>query len=229
VVCSQNHDQVGNRAMGERLSSLVSFESLKLAAGITILSSFVPLLFMGEEYGESSPFLYFTSHGDPQLVEAVRRGRQTEFAHFQWQGEIPDPQADSTFSRSKLNHSLASQDPHHTLQRFYKTLLAFRRDRRLAQAKQLSVTEYSAEQALLTLRSVGPNLLAGLFHFGDQATSFTVELPDGTWETRIDSADPEWLGQGALLPQQRLASGPFRVEMQARSFVLLERSNPLME
>jgi maltooligosyltrehalose trehalohydrolase len=229
VVCSQNHDQVGNRAMGERLSSLVSFESLKLAAGITILSSFVPLLFMGEEYGESSPFLYFTSHGDPQLVEAVRRGRQAEFAHFQWQGEIPDPQADSTFSKSKLNHSLASQDPHHTLQRFYKTLLAFRRDRRLAQAKQLSVTEYSAEQALLTLRSVGPNLLAGLFHFGDQAASFTVELPDGTWETRIDSADPEWLGQGARLPQQRLASGPFRVDMQARSFVLLERSNPPME
>ena len=109
VVCSQNHDQVGNRAMGQRLSSLVSFESLKLAAGITVLSSFVPLLFMGEEYGETAPFLYFTSHGDPQLADAVRRGREAEFAQFQWQGAVPDPQAESTFAASKLNPSLAGR------------------------------------------------------------------------------------------------------------------------
>jgi maltooligosyltrehalose trehalohydrolase len=73
VVCNQNHDQVGNRARGERLSQLVNFEGLKLGAGMTLLSPFVPLLFMGEEYGESAPFQYFTSHGDPALIEAVRR------------------------------------------------------------------------------------------------------------------------------------------------------------
>src|SRR5882757_692343 len=138
VVCTQNHDQVGNRAFGERLSSLVNFESLKLAAGANLLSPFVPLLFMGEEYGETAPFLYFTSHGDPDLAEAVRRGRQAEFAHFQWQGQIPDPQADSTFVKSKLDHSMAGQDPHRTLQRFYKTLLGIRRDRRLAEAQQIA-------------------------------------------------------------------------------------------
>jgi maltooligosyltrehalose trehalohydrolase len=225
VVYSQNHDQVGNRALGERLSSLVSFESLKLAAGITLLSSFVPLLFMGEEYGETAPFLYFTSHSDPQLAESVRRGRQAEFAHFQWQGEIPDPQDESTFLKSKLNHALAGQDPHHTLQRFYKLLLRFRRDRQWAEARQVTVTEYPSQQALLTLHAAGPTFLAGLFHFGDAPATLTVQLPAGVWESRIDSADPEWLGQGAVRPTL-LVSGSVRIDVQARSFVLLERSSP---
>ncbi|HEY5542871.1 MAG TPA: hypothetical protein VIM04_06415, partial [Candidatus Binatia bacterium] len=82
-----NHDQVGNRMLGERLSQLVSFEALKLAAGAVILSPFIPLLFMGEEYGEEAPFQYFISHSDPQLVDAVRDGRRQEFAAFSWQGE----------------------------------------------------------------------------------------------------------------------------------------------
>src|SRR5579862_790268 len=106
VVFSQNHDQVGNRALGERLSRLVSFEGQKLAAGVTLLSPFVPLLFMGEEYGETSPFQYFVSHGDKDLIEAVRRGRQEEFASFGWKTEVPDPQAESTFVNSKLHQQL---------------------------------------------------------------------------------------------------------------------------
>jgi maltooligosyltrehalose trehalohydrolase len=228
VVCTQNHDQVGNRALGERLSSLVSFESLKLAAGITILSPFLPLLFMGEEYGETAPFLYFTSHGDPQLAEAVRRGRQAEFAHFQWKANVPDPQAESTFSASKLNHSLADEDPHRTLQRFYKTLLHFRRDRRLAEMQQLAVTEYSSERAVLTLRAAGENLLAGLFHFGETPVTLKVQLPAGTWESRLDSADPEWLGPGRSRPKL-ISSGTAELTLHGRSFVLLERSSPFTE
>jgi maltooligosyltrehalose trehalohydrolase len=228
VVCIQNHDQVGNRATGERLARLVSFESLKLAAGITILSCFAPLLFMGEEYGETAPFLYFTSHGDSQLAEAVRKGRQAEFAQFKWQGEVPDPQEESTFNASKLNPSLAEQDPHLTLQRFYKMLLRFRRERRLAEAQQFSVTEYSEEQAVLTLRASGETLLAGLFHFGEVPATFSVEFPAGNWETRIDSADPEWLGQGAVGPKLSV-SGPAGITVQGRSFVLWERASPLLE
>ena len=84
-------------ARGERLSSLCDWESLKLAAGLVLLSPYIPLLFMGEEYGETAPFLYFVSHGDPALVEAVRRGRREEFARFTWKGEVPDPQAEETF------------------------------------------------------------------------------------------------------------------------------------
>ncbi|MBD3290350.1 malto-oligosyltrehalose trehalohydrolase, partial [candidate division KSB1 bacterium] len=86
VVAIQNHDQVGNRMMGERLSHLISFEGLKLAAGVLLLSPYIPLIFMGEEYGESSPFLYFVSHGDPNLIKAVREGRKSEFKSFRWKG-----------------------------------------------------------------------------------------------------------------------------------------------
>ena len=105
VVCSQNHDQTGNRALGERLSTLVPFAALKTAAAAVLLSPFVPLLFMGEEYGETAPFLYFTSHSDPALIAAVRHGRREEFASFVWSGELPEPDAEETFARSRLRHS----------------------------------------------------------------------------------------------------------------------------
>src|SRR3989454_9940980 len=123
VVFAQNHDQVGNRMGGERLSQLVSLESLKLAAGIILLSPFVPLLFMGEEYGEKAPFQYFTSHADSNLIEAVRRGRREEFASFQWRGELPDPHDEATFLRAKLNHQLREQGEHKVLVEFYKELI----------------------------------------------------------------------------------------------------------
>src|SRR3990172_2890134 len=103
VVFCQNHDQVGNRMLGERLSTLVSFEALKLAAAAVILSPYIPMLFMGEEYGEESPFLYFISHMDKDLINAVREGRKADFRSFQWSGEPPDPQSEDTFNRSKLH------------------------------------------------------------------------------------------------------------------------------
>ena len=102
IVFAQNHDQVGNRLLGERLTGLVSFEGLKLAAGAVLLSPYLPLLFMGEEYGEPAPFPYFISHGDPDLVEAVRSGRKKEFAAFQWQDEPPDPQDEADLFTDKI-------------------------------------------------------------------------------------------------------------------------------
>jgi maltooligosyltrehalose trehalohydrolase len=225
VVCDQNHDQVGNRARGERLSRLVSFESLKLAAGITVLSPFVPLLFMGEEYGETAPFLYFTSHGDPELAEAVRRGRQAEFERFHWQGEVPNPQAESTFAASKLDHTLVQQEPHRTLWAFYKMLLHYRRERRLAEALQVGVTGYEAEQALFMLRAAGPTLVASLFHFAETPATIRIHLPSGTWHTKIDSGAEQWLGQGTAPPSLVLSSD-IQLQLQPRSFILLERSNP---
>ncbi|NIT53369.1 MAG: malto-oligosyltrehalose trehalohydrolase, partial [candidate division Zixibacteria bacterium] len=95
VICAQNHDQIGNRMLGERLSQLVPFEALKLVAGMLLLSPNIPLLFMGEEYGERAPFLYFVDHGDENLIKAVRQGRKAEFKEFKWKGEPPDPQSPS--------------------------------------------------------------------------------------------------------------------------------------
>ncbi len=100
---------------GDRLSGLVGLEKLKLAAGAVLLSPFIPLLFMGEEYGETAPFQYFVSHSDPDLIRAVAEGRKAEFAAFGWQQEIPEPQDEQTFLRSRLDHALKKKEPHQTL------------------------------------------------------------------------------------------------------------------
>ncbi|MCU0690279.1 MAG: malto-oligosyltrehalose trehalohydrolase, partial [Polyangiaceae bacterium] len=127
VVCAQNHDQVGNRMLGERLSALVPFEALKLAAGAVLLAPFIPLLFMGEEYAETNPFQYFVSHGDCALIEAVRRGRREEFARFCWNGSPPDPQDRATFDRSRLNYESRTAGHHNVLLQFHKELIGLRK------------------------------------------------------------------------------------------------------
>ncbi len=111
----------------DRLSQTVSIEELKLAAGLVILSPFIPLLFMGEEYGETAPFPYFISHSDAELAEAVRRGRSDEFAAFGWQGEIPDPRDARMFLRAKLNHELRNADQHLVSLKFYRELIRLRK------------------------------------------------------------------------------------------------------
>jgi maltooligosyltrehalose trehalohydrolase len=107
-------------------------------------------------------------------------------------------------------------------------LLQFRRSRRLAEARPIGVTEYPNEQAVLILRSAGSTLLAALFHFGDRPATLTLRLPSGTWERRIDSADPEWLGQGAS-PVKAIAKGPATLNVQGRSLIVLECSSPPTE
>ena len=237
VVCTQNHDQVGNRACGERLTALVDFESLKLAAGINLLSPFVPLLFMGEEYGETAPFQYFTSHGDPQLVEAVRRGRREEFAEFGWEEEVPDPQDEQTYQRSHLDHSLKKTGQHQTLQRFYQHLVRIRREFNLGSAPSHTARELG-DDALLLIFSIPPKRLAVLFNFARHLV--TLDAPDlhGNWVARLDSAAACWSGtnsENAGLPtaqglrenkdaHTRLTStSEFR--LSARSFLVLERQD----
>lgn len=129
VVCIQNHDQVGNRARGDRLNSLLgSPAKQRLAASLLLLPPYLPLLFMGEEYGEENPFPFFCSFGDPQLVQAVREGRKKEFDAFSWQGEVPDPQAEETFQSAKLSWSWPEGTPRAGLRRLYRDLLTARRE-----------------------------------------------------------------------------------------------------
>jgi maltooligosyltrehalose trehalohydrolase len=125
-VAIQNHDQVGNRAAGERLSTLVDAARLRLAAALLLLSPYVPLIFMGEEYGETNPFQYFIDHGDSGLVAAVREGRQKEFESFGWSAGVPDPHAPETFGRSKLEWDKAARGDHARIRALYADLLALR-------------------------------------------------------------------------------------------------------
>ncbi len=127
---AQNHDQVGNRATGERLAALVAPPRLAIAAALVLTAPFVPLLFEGEEWAGSTPFLYFTDHRDPALGDAVREGRRKEFAAFGWKpDDVPDPQDPATFARSKLRWDERDRPPHAGMLDWYRRLLALRRGR----------------------------------------------------------------------------------------------------
>jgi maltooligosyltrehalose trehalohydrolase len=130
VVSAQNHDQVGNRAAGERLGQLVSPGRAAIAAALLLTGPFVPLLFQGEEWGASSPFQYFTDHADVALGRAVSDGRRREFAHFGWDVDhVPDPQDPATFARSCLRWSEVGSEPHASMLDWYRRLVALRRSR----------------------------------------------------------------------------------------------------
>ncbi|MDQ0849313.1 maltooligosyltrehalose trehalohydrolase [Arthrobacter sp. B3I9] len=128
VVCSQNHDQIGNRATGDRLSQSLPYGKLALAAVATLTSPFTPMLFMGEEYGATTPWQFFTSHPEPELGKATAEGRIKEFERMGWDpAVVPDPQDPETFSRSKLNWSEAAEGDHARLLELYRSLIALRR------------------------------------------------------------------------------------------------------
>jgi maltooligosyltrehalose trehalohydrolase len=124
----QNHDQVGNRAIGDRLEQLVGFERAKVGLGLALLSPFIPMLFQGEEFAASSPFQYFAHHEDPEMQRAVSEGRKREFAAFGWQPEdVPDPESRETFDRSKLHWGEARRGHHAEMLEWCRRLIALRR------------------------------------------------------------------------------------------------------
>jgi maltooligosyltrehalose trehalohydrolase len=230
VVCAQNHDQVGNRMRGERLSKIISFKALKLSAGMLLLSPFIPLLFMGEEYGETAPFPYFISHTDPDLVEAVRKGRKEEFAAFQQMGESPDPQDEGTFKSARLSHELRNQGRHRTLLELYRELLALRKKvPALAHLSKdhLEVVGYEYPAVLFLRRWYGAGEVAAVFHFGDDSASVTVPLPPGRWRKLIDSAEERWGGPKSSTSSDLTSEGSTALGLSAKSFILLEYSTNL--
>lgn len=149
IVCIQNHDQVGNRACGERFGELIPTSAQRLGAAMMLLSPFTPMLFMGEEYGETNPFPFFCSFTDNDLIEAVRKGRREEFAglSFQWQQEIPDPQAESTFESAKLSWKWPSGTDAAGIRQLYRELIALRKSPPLADQQHTTATWHPAEDA----------------------------------------------------------------------------------
>ncbi len=181
VFCIHNHDQVGNRARGDRMATELPPEAGRLATGLLLLSPCVPLLFMGEEYGEERPFPFFCSFGDPDLVEAVRKGRRAEFAAlaFEWGVEIPDPQDPATFESAKLTWDWPEGSVQAAIRRLHKDLLAARRNWPPLRERQLSeaclVDRRGGETpSLLILRRGGD---AGLLAVAN-LTAETQPLPD---------------------------------------------------
>jgi len=204
VVCSQNHDQVGNRALGDRFSGLLPFPALKLAAAAVLLSPYLPLLFMGEEYGEPRPFQYFISHSDSALIEGVREGRKKEFAAFHAEGEAPDPQSETTFQDSKLQWELSKTGQNGRLRAFYRELLRLRRELpALARLDNASLAATVIAPGVLELQRWcdGDRAVAWLNFAADPAT-VTVAPGAGLWDKQLDAADSAWGGDGSVLPAQ---------------------------
>lgn len=200
VVFSQNHDQVGNRMLGERTGSLYSFEMQKLLAGAVLCSPFLPMLFMGEEWGEINPFLFFTSHTDPDLIKAVRKGRKAEFKEFHATGESPDPQSENTFADSKLSWARREEHGHKDLFTFYKTLIAMRKQYASLHnndRKQMTVSSNSKSNCLVLRRWDQEQQILCLMNFSNKVQSITIPGDIPYWKKILDSADPCWRGPTA--------------------------------
>ncbi len=198
VVCIQNHDQVGNRMLGERLTQLVEWDMLKVAAGLYLLSPYTPMLWMGEEYGEENPFLYFVGHTDKELMEAVRKGRREEFSDFGWKEEPPDPGSEETFQRSKLQHSWIRDPRQKALRDFYKMLIQLKKTAPalVAASKDHLECYFDGEERVLHLmhRSMKPYLYA-LFNMSDRTQQTFLNREHGDeWDLVLDSTDTKWGG-----------------------------------
>jgi maltooligosyltrehalose trehalohydrolase len=221
VVYSQTHDQVGNRMRGERLSALVSFDKLKLAAGAVLLSPFVPMLFMGQEYGEQAPFLYFVSHGDQELVQAVRRGRAEEFRAFGWTEEPPDPQDEATWRGSILNWHQREHGRHGRVLAFYRELLRLRRQHaglRRPNRTGLQTRCWDDQQVLAVTRGDQTARYCLAMNFGSGRFQLEPGREAGQWLKLLDSADTRWDGPGSAIPER--LSGSQTAAIEPASFVL---------
>lgn len=223
IVFSQNHDQVGNRAHGERLSELAGFEAAKLAAGTVLLAPFIPLLFMGEEYGETAPFPYFISHNDPALVEAVRQGRREEFRGSRREKEPPDPGAEATFQSAKLHHDLRGSERHRALFALYRLLIRLRKEIPcLAEPNKDAMEVVGAERKkLLRVRRWNENDEVFMaFNFHSAEVAFELPWSSGGWTKLLDSADEQWRGRGGIAPQWLDRKNEAPLSIAPRAFVV---------
>ncbi|QNL52349.1 malto-oligosyltrehalose trehalohydrolase [Olivibacter sp. SDN3] len=198
VVFSQNHDQVGNRMLGERSAKLYSFELQKLLLGAILVSPYMPMLFMGEEYGETNPFLYFVSHTEKKLARAVREGRRKEFKDFHGSAEAPDPNLLNTFERSKLQWSLLAKKRHRLLHNYYKVFIAFRKTNQILRKpdrKRFQVSGLEKEKVLVLLREDRSHRIAAILNFDTKSHVITLEQGQEPWKKLIGSSDEEWGGK----------------------------------
>ncbi|HXA30059.1 MAG TPA: malto-oligosyltrehalose trehalohydrolase [Candidatus Angelobacter sp.] len=204
----QNHDQVGNRAMGERSAALMSPGRLRIGAALVLAAPFVPLLFQGEEWAASSPFQYFTDHRDPALGRAVTEGRRREFAAFGWSAEeVPDPQDPSTFSRSRLDWSERDRPPHRDMLEWHRRLIALRREQAaLSDARLERVSARADDAAGWLLLRRGP-------------LSVLCNVSDGAVRVELGAAVPR---QVLLASHEGVEVGGDGIALPPQSVVIVE-------
>ena len=227
VAFIQNHDQVANTAQGRRLSELVTLENYKLAIALLLCSPYLPLLFMGEEFAETSPFLYFTSHTDPALARAVTEGRRKEFQDFETPGEFPDPQSAETFRKSKITWALAGEPRHAAVLRLYRDLIALRkRWPCLANCrKDLVHIDVNDQEQSLTLDRSDPDGSHALLlcNFGSTDRTISTSTRQLDWQMVLWTGSANYGGNPATHPppaEIRKSSEPAVITVAAATAVL---------
>ena len=207
----QNHDQIANTSRGKRLSSLLSAGQQKLVAVLTVCSPFLPLLFMGEEYGETAPFLYFTSFDDPGLAAAVREGRKKEMGSHFSESEFADPQAPGTFERCKLDWSKTTVSPHAEILRLYRDLISLRKQHpSLANCrKDLTEVQFDEQAKWLVMKRSDPSGRAALLvcNFSREAQSIPVAACAHSRRLALWTGDAIYGGSPESCPIDTLAAG----------------------
>jgi maltooligosyltrehalose trehalohydrolase len=229
VHCIQNHDQIGNRALGERLNHDVPLAAYRAASALLLLSPYMPLLFMGQEWAASSPFLFFTDH-DPELGKLVTEGRREEFKHFTaFSGErVPDPQALETFECSKLRWDERAVEPHAGILRLCRDLLQLRRSLAAPDDQRRSFQVHPAGEAAVVLRRIaadGRPLLVVANLRGPLELDLAEEMAEaGPWTLLLDSEDPRYSGRENDLRQSRpeQAIAGKRVTMDGPQAIILQ-------
>ena len=225
VVFSQNHDQTGNRMLGSRSGTLYSYEMQKLLAGAVILSPFLPLLFMGEEYGEKNPFLYFVSHTDPGLVENVRSGRKQEFAAMHLEGEAPDPQDPATMQQSRLNWSALREKSHQTMFLFYQAIIALRKSHTQLCSDEKELTRCIALKPLNCLllercATGSSELVFCMLNFSSEVQQISVPVNIKLDAVLFNSAALVWGGPGDVSEEQQPELQ--EISIQPESFIVYQ-------
>ena len=187
VTYLQNHDQVGNRATGDRISTTLSPGLLACGAALVLCSPYTPMIFMGEEWGAATPFQFFSSMPDPELSEAIRRGRYAEFAEHGWdEADVPDPNDEQTFRRSQLDWSEPGSEPHATVLHVYRELIALRRCRPELSDPRLDALAVDVDSDARTL-VLHRGALRVVVNLGAQPT--TVALDGPPMEVLLASGD----------------------------------------
>ncbi len=204
IYCLQNHDQIGNRALGERLNHEIGLDAYRAATALLLLAPFTPLLYMGQEWASSSPFMFFTDH-DEELGRLVTEGRRKEFEHFSaFAGErVPDPQALDTFERSKLIWDEVTSEPHASILRLHRDLLAIRHRYAVYREEQRDLFDVrpvgEAGVVLATTVDVGRqgSLIVVVNLRGENTIDLAPEMARGdAWDVLLDTENPRYGGDG---------------------------------
>lgn len=226
IVFNLNHDQIGNLSGRERLSQLVDFDRQKVAAAAILLSPYIPLLFMGEEYAEDTPFYYFISHSDPKLIQQVREGHQKDFEQFNDGVELPDPIEEATFIDSKLQWHKRTEGKHQLMLDWHRLLIQLRRTLpALRNVRKNDVRAQALEQSGLALyrqTDDGQQHVVCLFNLSDEKIAYTLPLWVAGWNKLVESTEKRWQesGKAAGRPLPDQVKPGQKVQLLPRSVTL---------